>query len=365
MHQIKGRRGVLCALAALVVIDGPGAGATPPCPPELEDFHLFQMFKPTPEVLKVAETMGFEPIALITKWRFYDSDAERFSSTKYAQKIWTPEQNPLPGLGTWEKYGIPPGWPIWADLDFEEWGPIFHPEQYDRATVASRVRDYKLLIKWTRILRPEATVCIHGLVRNELTGLSGALIEDIVSLCDAVSPSLYSNFNRELTNVQQQFGIKEERLLACLGLKRDHGVKVLPLVGKRYRLLDENGDPAVDEEGRKILLLTPPSILRDMMELILTTELDGLRVDGVIVWGNDNRILRSNGKANFVIPDTPDQQTADLTDARFLEIITDALELYWDPGPEPADPIAAGPPRHGHRRWAARAHPLWPVGRGP
>jgi hypothetical protein len=282
----------------------------------------------------VAEALGYQPAALITKWRFFDLETDSFDFSKYTQKIWTPDNDPVPGFGGWEKFEIPPHRAVWADLDFEKWECILQPDTCVDEAVAARVEDYLQLIQATRTLRPDAQVCLHGLVRSELGGESGALIEGIVSRCDAVSPSLQSNLKEDLGNVQQQMEIKRIRVRESLKLKRDHGVKVLPLVHKRYRLLDEDGNGQLDEHGRKIFLLAPPEVLEQMMEVVFTTQVDGLKVDGVIVWSVDNRVLNGQGDGgSFAIPDTPDQQTADQTDIQFLNIIEAVAQEHWDPSP--------------------------------
>ena len=66
-----------------------------------------------------------------------------------------------------------------------------------------------------------------------------------------------------------------------------------------------------------------------MMELILTTEVDGHRVDGVIVWAQDNQILLDPENSNIAIPDTETQHKANLTDLRFLTIINNAVAEHW------------------------------------
>ncbi|MHC4427968.1 MAG: hypothetical protein ACYS0D_05105 [Planctomycetota bacterium] len=324
VRQTVGAAAALALVAGALLAggsDGPNDG-----------FLRLQMFLPTADVLKDAEELGFEPIALVTKHRFYDEEADAFDPDKYEAKIWTPDDDAYPDLGTWEKFGIPPAMPVWCDLDYEKWDEIFYPENFTHQQVQHRLQDYLNLIQTTRDLRPNAFVCMHGLVRGELSGPSGDLITEIVTRCDAQSPTLRSRFYEDLSNVNGQMAIKETRLVASLELKRDYGLPVLPLISKRYRLLDENGEPAVNEQGQWILLLTPVDILEQMMELILTTEVDGYRVDGVIVWANDNKVLRNGDDSYYAIPDTKTQREADASDRQFLRLIHDHLEEYWQEG---------------------------------
>ena len=292
---------------------------------------MYQMVQPSPGVLKVSEQLGFVSMPLINRWRFFDTESDSFDPVRYAEKIWTPDLDHYPDLGTWSKFGIPPHYLVWVDLDFEKWDPIFNPDDYPNQVVVSRVQDYLDLIQSTRELRPSARVCIHGLIRGPLEGLSGSLIEMIVSQCDAISPSMASNFDRDFSGLQQQMNIKRARILACLEFKAQHGTKVFPVVNKRYQLIGPDGTIALDEEGRQIRLLVPQEILEQMMEVVFTTEFEGLKVDGVIVWSADNRILHADPDlvGLVILPDTPDQQTADSSEVQFMEIVAESAQEFW------------------------------------
>ena len=282
---------------------------------EEQSFELFQTFRPSPAVETVCRRLGFKPIPLITQRRFYREREGRVDGEKYARRIWMPgeDQDEPPEFGGWERYGIPPDFDGWVDLDFEK--PL------DARSVVA----YKDMIRETRRLRPRAKICLHGyILRQEPQGERGELVHEIVSMCDAISPPIYPRFTADFGNLKQQLHVHRKRIQFCLDLKARHGVKVFPVMWKRY-----GAKPAVtDEAGRKVRTLIPEEIVGQFAEMVVTTERNGDRVDGIIVWGNDPLVLyRSPRKPalDFAHPDTPDQASADASDIRFLEIIAAAV----------------------------------------
>ncbi len=286
----------------------------PPAASAPRAFELFESIRPSPEVLAVCERLGYQPMPLITHWRFFNERDKRFEPERYAANIWTPdrEMDEPAHIGGWEKYGIPPGYAGWVDLDMET--PLD----------ARSALEYEAFIRETRRLRPEAKICLYGhILREEPKGERGDLVHRIVSLCDAISPPIYPMFGADYDNVTQQLRACRNRIRWSLDLKERHGVKVFPAMWKRHGKQPQ----MLDAQGRKIRDLTPPEIVRSFAELVVTTEQNGRRCDGVIAWGNDPLVLyRSPEKTpplDFTHPDTPDQESADASDIRFLEIIAE------------------------------------------
>ncbi len=291
----------------------------PPAPPAASApraFELFESIRPSPEVKAVCERLSYQPMPLISHWRFFNERDKLFDAERYARSIWTPDRqmDEPPHIGGWEKYGIPPGYGGWVDLDMET--PL------DARTGP----EYEAFIKETRRLRPEAKICLHGyILREEAKGERGELVHRIVSLCDAISPPIYPQFTADYSNVTQQLHACRNRIRWSLDLKARHGVKVFPAMWKRH-----GKQPQIyDAQGRKVRDLTPPEIVRSFADLVVTEERNGLRCDGIVVWGNDPLVLyRSPQKTpplDFVHPDTPDQKSADASDIRFLEIVAEAV----------------------------------------
>ena len=69
--------------------------------------------------------------------------------------------------------------------------------------------------------------------------------------------------------------------------EREFGAAVLLIFWKQHHLKRRD---ATECEGyeRSITRLTPPEIVEDLIELIFTIETDGVKIDGVIVWGPEN-----------------------------------------------------------------------------
>lgn len=282
-------------------------------------FRLFYVFPASSEVRKVCEQLGFEPMPLVTQWRFFNAREDRFDPDKYQRLIWTPGRPTgyPPDVGGWEQHGVPPDYPGWIDLDFE------------RPLTVARAEEYKALIRETRRLRPRARICLHGyILRRRAEGERAKLVDDIVSRCDAVSPPIYPNFRPNFSNLKQQLDLHRNRLRFCLELKSRHGVKVFPIVWKRYLRA-----AAKDSGTSRSQYVTPPAIARQFAELVVGAEHEGHRVDGVIVFGNDALVLhRPQTKRKGVLShsDTADQQAADRSDVEFLRIVADAARATVD-----------------------------------
>lgn len=295
----------------------PGA----PAPAAVPGFQLFETFRPSPQVQEVCDRLGFQPIPLVTARRFYSRREGRVDPEKYQENIWTPDgpADMPPQFGRWERWGIPPNFSGWIDLDFEE--PLNQRS----------VEAYKAAIAQTRRLRPNAKICLHGyILRQEPKGARGKLVNDIVSLCDAISPPIYPVFTAEFANLDQQLRMHEKRIRFCLELGARHNVEVFPVMWKRYR-----GKPSiVHSTGQHVRRIIPAQIVRQLAEVVVSTELDGRHVDGIIVWGNDPLVLYwppEKDPLDYMHDDTPDQAAIDASDIRFLEIIAEVVAEQGKP----------------------------------
>ena len=114
-------------------------------------------------------------------------------------------------------------------------------------------------------------------------------------------PTLWESF-------EQQWSIHEQRLVRILELKKQTGIRVFPVVWKRWR-----------SQPREIM---PEEIQREQIRRILKMEVGGTRVDGLWIFGSEGvdsdiaymRVIRQvadavaherNGAAALVASDAP------------------------------------------------------------
>ncbi len=301
--------------------DGPKQSSPPPVEPA--DLVLLEAFWPSPAVKKVLAALGYDTLVHITAKRFWSNRTNSFDVARYERFIWTPnDEGAVPReFGSAQRYGIPPAYDGWVQLDLEKWDPLFHPDDFDDETVRRRVADYKDLIAATRRLRPKAKICWHGLVRGPLDGRSGELIEQIGRLADGISVPMFSNLRQDYRNLDHQVEIHQSRIKACLALKKKYGLKVLPVLSKRHNV-KLRGGILRNDGGTPIRLISPPHVQRRIIETALLTEHQGMRIDGVILWWKDNGLLATQTDLD-TIPDTPDQAAANRSDVQFARMISE------------------------------------------
>ena len=277
------------------------------------------------ELRQEAIADGWMPIPLMVHRFHYDAEEDAFDGLRYADRIWWPEWTTpefIPGTfepagRNWEKLGIPGDdnpsvYASWADLDFERYRPVWHPEDHDPQEVTRIAQSYFDLAWATRELRPNARIILHGLVNQTGTEAGRAIIEQIVGQYDAVSPSIYPRFNEGFTNIEQQFNLFRQRLQFCVELRAAYGVKIMPIVWKRYEPLDHG--EINPRTGLPWSIVMPPDVARAVLEMLAEYDLDG-----IIVFGPD-------GRNHWRVeprwpPDTPTPQQADDTTRRWLKMI--------------------------------------------
>jgi hypothetical protein len=277
------------------------------------------------EVRQEAVAEGWVPIPLMTHRFYYDADADAFDPLMYADQIWWPEWTTpefVPGAfdpngRNWERLGIPDDdnpsvYAGWADLDFERYAPIWHPEEHDSEEVIRIAQSYVELAWATRELRPNAQIILHGLVNRTGSDTGRAFIEQIVGHYDAISPSIYPRFNEGFTNLEQQLNLFRQRLQFCVELRETRGVKIMPIVWKRYRPLDHG--EINPQTGLPWSIVMPLDVARAVLETLAEYDLDG-----IIVFGPDGR---NHWRVNPTWPpDTPTPEQADDTTRRWLKLI--------------------------------------------
>ncbi|MHC5008131.1 MAG: hypothetical protein ACYTGF_12310 [Planctomycetota bacterium] len=281
------------------------------------------------EVRQEAIADGWEPIPLMTDRFHYDAEEDAFDGRQYADRIWWPEwatQEFVPGTfepagRNWEKLGIPGDdspsvYAGWADLDFERYAPIWHPEEHDPEEVSRIAQSYLNLAWTTRELRPNARIILHGLVNQTGSDTGRAIIEQIVGHYDAISPSIYPRFTEGFTNLDPQLNQFRQRLEFCVELRAAHGVKIMPIIWKRYEPLDHG--EINPQTGLPWRIVMPPDVARAVLEMLVEFDLDG-----VIVFGPDGR-NHWRVEPNWP-PDTPAPQDADDTTRRWLKMIKEVI----------------------------------------
>jgi hypothetical protein len=230
------------------------------------------MFRPSRPVKAECERLGFQPVPQLTKFRFVDREF-RFDGAAYMQKIWTPgqEQKTPADRGGAEKFGIPPGWSglVCLDLEAPVWDPIRRPNEFNDLAIARATQTYLDVAAATRRLRPQARIMFHNMMPGGSDPRSRDAQVRIGLACDAVSPSMYGMAG----DPERSLDVDEKRLRFCLRFKKEHGRAVYPVVWKRYL-----GGGAG---------LMPQDLFRRVVEKSLLTEEEGVRADGICLWGND------------------------------------------------------------------------------
>lgn len=231
------------------------------------------MIRPSRQVKAECERLGFQPVPQLTKFRFVDRQF-RFDGAAYMEKIWTPGKEPRtpPDAGGAEKFGIPPGWSglVCLDLEAPVWDPIRRPNEFTDLDIARATQIYLDVAAATKRLRPQARIMFHNMMLGGSDPRGLAAQEQIGLACDAVSPSMYLT----AADTERNLELHEQRLRHCLRFKKEHGRAVYPVVWKRFH----TGGAG----------LMPQDLFRRVVEVCLLTEEDGVRADGICLWGNDN-----------------------------------------------------------------------------
>jgi hypothetical protein len=290
--------------------------------PERASPRLMSVAWTSVEVAQEAAAAGWVSIPLLTHRFHFDAQADAFDIQKYTERIWFPERAPEaylpgtfdPGGSNWSRIGVPNDdspslYTGWVDLDFERYAPVRFPEDHPAEEVNRIAQSYVDLAQVTRDLRPNARIILHGLVSRTGSDAGRLIVEEIVSRYDAISPSIYPRFKLGFTNLEQQLDLFRERLQYCAELREMYGVKLMPIVWKRYEPLDHGAYHP--ESGRVWHNVMPEGIGRAV--LLVVAEYDP---DGIIVFGMD-------GENHYLVdplwpPDTPNAEAADETTRRWL-----------------------------------------------
>ncbi len=284
----------------------------------------------SPQVRASATSRGWVPIPLMTHRYHYDAEQDSFNAEKYANNIWWPEWTPswqIPGSVTpeamCERFGIrndndPDLYRGWVDLDFERYGPIRSPEDYEPAEVLRIFNSYLDLAAATRELRPSAKIILHGLYKSYASEAGRVLIEQIAVHYDASSPSIYPQFEEGFGDLEQQLAVFRDRMQFCSDLRETYGLKLIPIVWKRYYPLDHGEINPLSDPPQPYWIVMPEWVGRAVLEVILE-----YNPDGIIVFGSD-------GKNHYRLepnwpPDTPNGDAADATTEAWLGLIEELV----------------------------------------
>ncbi len=250
------------------------ATAAPPGAPVAapRGVELYQMCRPRPDVQAEARRLGFQPVPQLTKVRLV-KDRSAFDAEHYSRRIWEPGEvrSAPPEFGGEEKFGIPPGWTglVCLDLESPVWDPIRQPTSHTDRQIAAAEATFLQVAEATRRLRPGARIMFHNMMRGATHPRAREAEEKIALASDAVSPSFYVSRAR----LDRELAVNVRVLTRCLEFKKRHGRKVYPVVWKRFRDKSRDVMPAAD--------------FRRVVEAALLTDLDGVRADGICLWGND------------------------------------------------------------------------------
>ncbi len=290
-----------------------GGGTDPGIPDELLDpgfsMELFEMIIPSPGVQGVAVQLGFDPIPLVPESRFIDPDTGDYSFAHYQNYIWRPDLTfGIPeSFGSETRYGIPPGWTTWVLLDYENWD-ISNP---------NIMNNFVNLTAGTRTLRPDADIAQYW--RPDLNTDEATLQAEntILSLADAIAPPLY--LLDSLDNLPLQMYTLQARVEYCIDMGIELGLRVYPIVWKRY-------GAGQDADGNKIQALLTAELIEAVVEFAMT-ERQGVRADGIMVFGNDN-VVRYYSASTIIHPENPTQEESDVTDIQCLSIVAQVAEAH-------------------------------------
>lgn len=282
----------------------------------------------SPQVRVSATSRGWAPVPLITHRFHYDAIQDRFDAVEYLENIWWPQWSPdwqIPGTITpqsmCERFGIPNDdenelFNGWVDLDFERYAPIRNPEEHESSEVLRIYNSYMALVAATRALRPNAKTILHGLVNRYESEAGRFLIESIVAQHDAVSPSIFPEFEEGFPDLNLELNRVRARMEFCKELRATYGVKVIPIVWKRYFPKDHGDINPLSDPPEPFRIVMPEWVAREILAVVLEYQ-----PDGIIVFGSD-------GKNHYLVEpnwptDTPNGAAVDATTEEFLALIED------------------------------------------
>jgi hypothetical protein len=281
------------------------------------------------EVRNDAIADGWAPVPLLTHRFYFDADADAFDGPMYAERIWWPEWTApefIPGAVQpdalhWEKFGIPTdnnpaAFTGWADIDLERYAPVRFPEDHPPQEVLRIASAYLDVADATRAMRPHAKLILHGLVNKPGSAAGRAVIEYIVDHYDAISPSVYPHFTEGFANFTDEMMKIHQRLQFCEQLRETHGVKIYPILWKRYTPIDHGEINPLTGEPWAIVM--NENIARAVLIHVAMHD-----VDGVIVFGPDGR-NHFRVEPNWP-PDTPTPEAVDETTRRYLDLVREVF----------------------------------------
>lgn len=317
----------------LAEITEPGAGGD-------AGFPLLDVAWWSPEVKAEMRAAGWLEVPLIPHRFFCTRCAEcppapwgvlpcLYDDNKYRTRVWHPWAQPQlldgsvvcdwPEGNHWSRCGIPPGYDGFVDLDYEMYAYVVRPELMDPATTDLVLQGYVDLIETTRELRPDAVLIQHGLCKLIPTTPEGeAAVRRLTALVDVISPPIYPAFTPAFANLEAELERFDRMLTWCDTLRADLGVKVMPVVWKRYA--PRNCPECPDGPGLfgKWAIVMPPAIMRRVLEVVAAHEPDGL-----MVFGPDGKNLYR--RVPRWPPDTPGSLTVDAASRAWLQAISEVF----------------------------------------
>ncbi len=171
--------------------------------------------------------------------------------------------------------GIPPTWGSWIVLDLERpiWAAL---QKCDASDEQARAKSYQLflrVISAIRQARPRVRIALYGIPLND----EGPCVEIERRILARVDGSVPPFFKR--TAQPNDGEVHEPRLRRHLAYKKSRpGFKVFPIVWKKWK--------NVPWPGKNRPSQMPEAVVRRQIGWLLDFEVEGTRVDGLVIFGD-------------------------------------------------------------------------------
>ena len=263
--------------------NGPGGRVVArPDPPAPRTIELLEATWPTASVRAFYTKHGIKATPLFTQWYCCPGDRKRnefrFDEKLFRTRLYSPDRPTRRcECQTDRVAGIPPGWSSWVVLDLER--PVWAALKDCSADERKRAKSFNTfmqVIDAIRLARPGIRLALYGLPLND-EGPCVELERRILARVDASVPPLFQNTRR-----YRERAFHRRWLGRHLEYKRSRpGFKVFPIIWKSWQNID--WPTAANQVNRAQL---PEAVARRHIEWLLDFDVDGTRVDGVVIFCN-------------------------------------------------------------------------------
>ncbi len=254
----------------------------PPATSQPRTIELFEATWPTRNVRAFYTVHGIKPVPLFTRWYCCPGDRKGdqflFDEQLFRTRLYSPNRPAQRcGCQTDRVAGIPPGWSSWVVLDLER--PIWTALKFCDSDERKRAKSLKVfmqVINAIRLARPGVRLALYGLPLND----DGPCVEIERRILAKVDGSVTPLF--QSTRRRNQRAFHERWLRRHLEYKRSRpGFKVIPLIWKKWQNKKWPTEAKPINQAR-----LSEAAARDHIQWLLDYDVDGTRVDGVVIFCN-------------------------------------------------------------------------------